>query len=135
MISNDLIRDTLNLVTLAREAALAQGEQDQAIRLVPVIEGLHDLVTSAPTSQSDLHGFKSIVDDESVPSFSETFSELGRISATQTPLGNSQAVVDMVASGMSEIDIARQLGMAREQVRLITNLRRQSPSGKRHEDD
>lgn len=51
-ISSDLLADTLNLVQLARETALARGNQDQAKRLNPVVSQLNNLVGTAPAGSN-----------------------------------------------------------------------------------
>ena len=129
-----LLNDTLNLVTLAREAALAQGRQTQATRLSPVVDGLRSLASGAtpaawPTTAASgatpaatSHGATPVG-----PLASPGFRTL-LAAAQSAPLTGSTAssAVDrglvasaMSAGGMPEVDIARQLGVSREEVRLM----------------
>ena len=51
-ISPDLLNDTLSLISLAREAALAKGNQAQADRFAPVAKELHSLVNETRTGST-----------------------------------------------------------------------------------
>lgn len=119
-----LLNDTLNLVQLARESALVQGKAKQANKLTPVVDDLKNIIqtsdqTRPPTAtggvlmQSD---FKKLLDA------AKTVTSNQRISTTTNIAERNQMVRAMSGSNMSEVDIARQLGMTREEVRMITSL-------------
>ncbi len=119
-----LLNDTLNLVQLARESALVQGKAKQANKLTPVVDDLKNMIqtsdqTRPPTAtggvlmQSD---FKKLLDA------AKTVTSNQRISTTTNIAERNQMVRAMSGSNMSEVDIARQLGMTREEVRMITSL-------------
>ncbi len=50
-ISSDMLTDTLNLISLARQTALSKGEQAQAGQFTPVETRLRALVTEARESK------------------------------------------------------------------------------------
>jgi hypothetical protein len=119
-----LLHDTLNLVQLARESALIQGKAKQANKLTPVLDDLKNMVqtsdqTKPPTAsggvlmQSD---FKALLDA------AKTVSSNPRVSTTTNIAERNQMVRAMSGSNMLDVDIARQLGMTREEVRMITSL-------------
>jgi len=129
-----LLNDTLNLVTLAREAALAEGRQSQARRLSPVVDGLRSLAAGAgsaqPAAATPAAGAARATDISPAtlgPLADPEFRSL-LAAAQSAPLASNQAQssVDrglvasaMSAGGMPEVDIARQLGISREEVRLM----------------
>jgi len=121
-----LLSDTLNLITLARETALARGQESQAARLTTVVDGLRQVTRTATAAAQ--------------PSDDRPAAALGSLghsdfqallAATQgTRLGQSGAsaagergvaAAAMAAGGMAEVDIARQLGITREEVRLMVS--------------
>lgn len=115
-ITDGLLRDTLSLVALAREAALARGDQERANRLEPVERGLHSLVTrSQSPAGSRPHGLLA----------EEGFRALLQVAQAERSAGLSggedrrSLAAAMAAGGMSEVDIARHLGVTREEVRLL----------------
>jgi len=124
-ISNSLLEDTLNLVSLAREAARAKGIDAQAERLTPVVDELRTLVEvkdstapAAPAVSEDLAGtdFKHMLDTLS--------QKEGPAPLSESPQAKTNVVLAMSEGGMSELDIARYMGVSREEVRLILNASR-----------
>jgi len=119
-----LLNDTLNLIQLARETARIQGQKAQAERLTPVVDNLRTLVTEAREAKSSSQtadilnqkDFKTLLAAaQSTPHVpSQPFS---------SSTGRIQIVQAMSAGGMTDIDIARQMGMTREEVQLITGSR------------
>ena len=126
-ISSDMLSNTLNLVALARQTALAKGDQAQAEKVAPVENKLRALVYvsrqtnqatpgSAVTGQADFQKLLAIKKDSAAPSY-----------GTSSTLDRNQVISAMAAGGMADIEIARQMGMSREEVQLVINLgRRQS---------
>ncbi len=122
-ISPDLLYDTLNLVQLARETALARGNKAQAERLAPVAENLRDLVGTARQSQAPAAGSGQMAQ----PDFRTLLNAIQTTPAANTTpttsgLERNQIISAMSEAGMAEIDIARQMGITREEVRLIASL-------------
>jgi hypothetical protein len=119
-----LLHDTLNLVQLARESALVQGKAKQANKLTPVVDDLKNIVQTSdqvkpPTTYSGVlaqSDFKKLLDA------AKTVTSNPRISTTTNIAERNQMVRAMSGSNMLDVDIARQLGMTREEVRMITSL-------------
>lgn len=123
-ITSTLLNDTLNVVALARETALARGRQEQAERLTPVVDGLRTLATAArdPQPATPVTGSLAGADFRALLAAAQSAPLNG---ARQSPSPDrTQVAVAMAAGGMTEIDIARQLGVAREEVRLMLSLGR-----------
>jgi len=120
--------DTLSLIQLARETALTQGRDAQANRLTPVVNDLRNLVNNtnkpsrpAPTAgilgQSDFKTLLEATQKKSIDS-----------SKASSPVERNQMVNAMSAAEMPEVDIARQLGMTREEVHMILSVSQNSKS-------
>jgi hypothetical protein len=152
-IASSLLTDTLNVVALARETALARGVKDQADRLTPVVDGLRTVATAARQSQPAARVAASapapVAPAASVSSAASVTSATAAAPAEPTgvlaqadfktllaaaqkaPLNapaasgsaaaqdRGQVVAAMAAGGMGEVDIARQLGASREEIRLM----------------
>jgi hypothetical protein len=124
-IANDLLYDTLNVIQLARETAISHGKTAQAERLAPVAEDLHSLVASSrqmppPASSADLL---------SQPEMRFLLSRNSDRSTTapgrSTPVAETHQVIQaMSAGGMNDLDIARHVGMTREEVHLVLAMNR-----------
>jgi hypothetical protein len=106
-ITPDLLSDTLNLVALAREAALAKGRPAKAEALKPAEEGLRAAAHTAtpPASPRLDEGLQALLAARQVAPVTD---QRDRLSLAQS----------MAAGGMAELDIARQLGATREEVQL-----------------
>jgi hypothetical protein len=118
-IQNNLLSDTYNLVQLARETARIRGSQQQAEKLSPVVDQLKTLVTQ----QRDAAGVKpsGILAQDDFQSLMAVRKDSSSNSLTDTKERN-QAITAMASGGMNEIDIARQLGMPRDEIRMVINL-------------
>jgi hypothetical protein len=128
-ISPSLLNDTLQLVQLAREVALSKGAQEKADRLSPVVKDLRTLVSlsqepqsnAAPTgilAQGDFKTLLQAAQKQSIP------TSLG----SQGTGEKSQMVMAMADGNMSELEIARNLGMTRDEVRLVLSISKNGPS-------
>ena len=125
-ISPTLLNDTLKLVQLARETAKLQGSQQQAEKLQPVVEKLQTLVnndktTKVPPSagilgQSDFQTMLSVT--RSKPSEQPASTT----TSSSTIEDRNRMVGAMASGGMNDVDIARQLGMTRDEVRMVINI-------------
>lgn len=119
-----LLSDTLNLVTLARETALVLGRENQAKKLTPVVEELRSVVTTAknPSVSSEPTGIMAQNDFQTLLSAAQKTTPTDR---TIPSLGISERnmIVKAMAEGsMPDVDIARQLGMTRDEVNLVLNI-------------
>jgi len=127
------LEDTLYLIQLARETALSSGKEEQANRLAPVAEEMRKVVTStrqsttsAPVStgilgQTDFQVMLDATQVNQSPSTTSTTSAVQPVSATSA-IDRTRMVGAMSSSGMSELDIAPQLGMTRDEVKLVLNI-------------
>jgi hypothetical protein len=106
-ITPDLLSDTLNLVALAREAALAKGRPAKAEALKPAEEGLRAAAQTAATPSAARldDGLQALL----------TARQAAPVADQRDRLSLAQA---MSAGGMADLDIARQLGATREEVQL-----------------
>ena len=118
------LEDTLHLLQLARESALARGRAAQAETLKPVTEEIGKLVTASPAAkpaassstvgQSDFRKLMELAQAKgpAAPAYDSTAAVLER----------NRMVVAMAAAHMPEVDIARQMNMTREEVQLVMSV-------------
>jgi DNA-binding NarL/FixJ family response regulator len=118
-IQNSLLNDTYNLVQLARETARLKGSQQQAEKLSPVVDQLKTLVTRQQSSQvTEPTGILAQDDFQSMLSIKRSPSTNSLMEAKE----RNQVITAMASGGMKDMDIARQLGMARDEVRMVVNM-------------
>jgi hypothetical protein len=118
-IQNNLLSDTLNLVQLARETARIRGSQQQAEKLSPVVSQLKTLVTqqneTVPTQPTGIlaqDDFRSLMSVEKKSGSNQVSDARER----------NQVILAMASGGMGDVDIARQMGMPRDEIRMVVNL-------------
>jgi hypothetical protein len=118
-IQNNLLNDTYNLVQLARETARLRGSQQQAEKLSPVVDQLKTLVTqqrsviqtqpSGIMAQDDFQSLLNVKKDSSANSMTDAKER-------------NQVIKAMASGGMNDVDIARQMGITRDEIRMVVNL-------------
>jgi hypothetical protein len=124
-ITPTLLNDTLSLIQLARETARNQGKEAQVERLSPLVDGLRNAVSEARDVKSSAtmlnqDGFKTLLNAVDAPApKSPSASASGMVSS---PAERSQMVWMMAEGGMKDIDIARHLGITRDDVQLVLSL-------------
>jgi hypothetical protein len=122
-ISNSLLEDTLNLVSLAKEAARTRGIDQQAERLSPVVDELRSLVEAKNHVEGAAAG-----EELAGADFKNMLAKMGEsepaVPLAESPQAKNHVVAAMAEGGMSELDIARYMGVSREEVRLILNVTR-----------
>jgi hypothetical protein len=123
-ISPTLLSDTLKLVQLARETARMQGSSQQAEKLEPVVEKLQNLVNDKTSKPAPSQGLMEQSDFQILLNASKNkTSEPQTQSVTASSIEDRNHMVSaMAAGGMGEVDIARQFGMTREEVKMVLNL-------------
>lgn len=137
-ISSHLLTDTLGVVQLARETARAGGKQDQANRLNTVANDLKNIVTTTrenrpavPYGELGQGDFRALLAAASKKPEAATNAAAvsGSANAAASGVTPSTAAADrnrmvlaMGKSNMTDIDIARQLGMTRDEVRMVMNV-------------
>ncbi len=125
------LNDTYRLIQLARETALVQGRTDQAKRLSPVVEEMSELVkpqqqqAAAPVSVGGMMqqtGFQKLLE------ISNASKPLAGITSAQPTVNSimerNRMVMAMSSANMGDVDIARQLGMTRDEVRMVVSVNR-----------
>jgi hypothetical protein len=123
------LEDSLYVLQLARETALAKNHQAQAQRMMPVVEEMRGLVTNsyqaqttAPTTgvmgQSD---FKTLLDVARTRT-----NQPATADSTSSVIDRNRLIGAMSEANMSDIDIARQFSMSREEVQLILNVQQKT---------
>ena len=124
------LEDSLYVLQLARETALAKNRQAQANRMNPIVEEMHGLVanlhqsqlTTAPSAgvmgQSD---FKALLEVAKSRPGQPTTAD-----STSSVIERNRLIGAMSEASMSDIDIARQFSMSREEVRLILNVQQKT---------
>ncbi len=127
------LEDSLYVLQLARETALAQNRATQAQRMQPVVEQMRKIVTSAPAASTPpASGVMGQTDFK-------TLLNVSQARLTQTPTGESTSAAlernrligAMAEANMSEVDIARQFNMSREEVQLVLNVQQKNSYGKK----
>jgi hypothetical protein len=120
-INPGLLTDTLNLVQLARETALAKGKQEQAKRLSPVVNELKNLAANRPDAALPPALSSTMAQSD----FSTLLAVTKKAPAqpAQAMAGNdrNRMVLAMAGGNMAEKDIARQLGMTTDEVRMVVS--------------
>lgn len=129
------LEDTYTLLQLMRETALMKGRQAQAEKLNPVTEQMRTLVqnnrktdppSAAPVSQPSA-GILGQADFQQLLEVSRNRPATQPPgSPTGDPAERNRMIAAMAAAQMSEVDIARQLGMTREEVRLVLSVQQRS---------
>ncbi|GAP09705.1 hypothetical protein BECAL_00856 [Bellilinea caldifistulae] len=132
------LEDTYTLLQLMRETALMKGRQAQAEKLNPVTEQMRTLVeNSRKTDQAAVPLSQPSAGILGQADFQQLLEVSRNRPMTQppgSPAGDpterNRMIAAMASAQMSEVDIARQLGMTREEVRLVLSVQQRSnPAG------
>jgi hypothetical protein len=125
------LEDSLYVLQLARETALAQNRQAQAKRMMPVVEEMRSLVSTPPQSaaippstgvmgQSD---FKTLLNVTQSRVNQPTVAD-----STASVLDRNRLIGAMSEANMTDVDIARQFSITREEVQLVLNVQQNNKS-------
>jgi hypothetical protein len=128
------LEDSLYVLQLARETALAQNRQAQAKRMAPIVEEMHNLATSAPatTSTPPAAGVMGQSDFKTLLNVSQArVNQPQTVDSTASVLERNRLIGAMSEAKMSEVEIARQFSMAREEVQLVLNVNQKNAYGKK----
>lgn len=129
-ISSVSLNDTYRLIQLARETALVQGRNDQAKRLAPVVEEMRDLVKPQQKSAApaEVGGMMQQTGFQKLLEISKSSQPLSNVPSGQTTINSTmernRMVMAMSSANMADVDIARQMGMTRDEVRMVVNVNR-----------
>jgi hypothetical protein len=117
------LEDSLYVLQLAREAALAQNRHVQAKRMMPVVEEMRGLMTSGYQQAEKISpsvGVMGQPDFKALLNITQSrTSEAPSTDSTASVLERNRLIGAMSQANMTEIDIARQFSMTREEVHLI----------------
>ena len=119
------LEDSLYVLQLARETALAKNHQAQARRMMPVVEEMRGLVANANQTQtaSPSTGVMGQSDFKALLNAANSRPETLQTTNSTTSVSERNRLIGaMSQANMSDVDIARQFGMAREEVQLILNV-------------
>ncbi|GAP07904.1 MAG TPA: hypothetical protein DEQ80_00330 [Anaerolinea thermolimosa] len=126
------LEDTLYLLQLVRETALSRGEEAKAARIAPVVQEMGTLVEKArqvnpaPPPASGILGqpdFKKLLEISQNRTLEPSQPGMSAASVGE----RNRMIVAMAAAEMSDIEIARQFGLTREEVRLVLNAQKNQP--------
>jgi hypothetical protein len=124
------LEDTLYLIQLMRETALSQGEKARANRLTPVESEIRGLVSTsrqtqpAPTpAAAPASGIMGQSDFKKLLEVTQSRTTGAQpVSTTNAALERNRMIQAMAEANMSEIDIARQFGVTRDEVSLVLSV-------------
>jgi hypothetical protein len=130
------LEDSLYVLQLARETALAQNRQSQLHRMMPVVEEIRGLVsggTTQPQTSQPSQGLMGQSDFKTLLQVTQArISEPDSSNSTAAILERNHLIGAMASAQMSDVDIARQFSMTREEVQLVLNVQQKkiNPGGR-----
>jgi hypothetical protein len=127
-ISRVSLEDSLYVLQLARETALAQNRQTQAKRMGPLVEEMRGLVANPPqTTTPPSTGVMGQTDFKTLLNISqEKATQTQSVDSVSSVLERNRLIGAMSEANMSDVDIARQFSMSREEVQLVLSFQQKS---------
>ncbi len=127
-ISRVSLEDSLYVLQLARETALAQNRQTQAKRMGPLVEEMRGLVANPPqTTTPPSTGVMGQTDFKTLLNISqEKATQTQSVDSVSSILERNRLIGAMSEANMSDVDIARQFSMSREEVQLVLSFQQKS---------
>lgn len=122
-ISLEMLNQTVSLLTLAMENAHQQGKDMQADQIAS-IEGRLRNIASDATVENTLPAHGSVTRDPGFQHLIKISQEKSRAEGLAYQEDKNMVIQSMSHGGMSDVEIARQMGMTTEEVALITRLGR-----------
>src|SRR5690349_18955131 len=117
------LEDSLYVLQLAREAALAKNRQAQANRMNPVVEEMRGLVANSyrvPSTTSQSAGVMGQSDFKALLDVAKSrTSQPAAVNSTSSVMERNRLISAMAEANMSDVEIARQFSIGREEVQLI----------------
>jgi len=124
------LEDSLYVIQLARETALAQNRPAQAKRMTPVVDEMRSLVsmpqsTAIPPStgvmgQSDFKTLLNVTQSR--------VNQTPTVDSASSVMDRNRLIGAMSEANMSDVDIARQFSISREEVQLVLNVQQNNKS-------
>jgi hypothetical protein len=121
------LEDSLYVLQLVRETALAQNRKAQADKLAPVVDEMRNIVTNAPqtTSTPPSSGTMGQTDFQALLNVSqERVNQAEQPNSVASVQERNRLIGAMAEANMTDVDIARQFSMTREEVQLVLNTQR-----------
>ena len=128
-ISRVSLEDSLYVIQLARETALAQNRQTQAKRMAPLVEEMRGLVSNPPqtVAAAPSTGVMGQSDFQTLLNVSQAkIHQAGTVESTASVLERNRLIGAMSEANMSDVDIARQFSMTREEVQLALEVQKRN---------
>jgi hypothetical protein len=128
-ISKVSLEDSLYVLQLARETALAQNRQAQAKRMGPLVEEMRGLVANPPqsTTTPPSTGVMGQTDFKTLLNISQAkVNQTQAVDSTSSVLERNRLIGAMSEANMSDVDIARQFSMSREEVQLVISFQQKN---------
>ena len=125
------LEDSLYVLQLARETALAQNRHEQAKRMMPVVDEIRGLVasTAQPQTSAPSAGLMGQSDFKTLLQVTQArVNQPNSIDSTSAVLERNRLIGAMSSAKMSDVDIARQFSMTREEVQLVLNVQQKNVS-------
>ena len=118
------LEDSLYVLQLARETALAQNRSAQAKRMTPLVEEMRGLVANPPQAAAQpATGTMGQSDFKTLLNISQAkANQTQNAASTSSVLERNRLIGAMSEANMSDVDIARQFSMTREEVQLVLSL-------------
>lgn len=125
------LEDSLYVIQLARETALAQNRQTQAKRMAPLVEEMRGLVANPPQaavgSPTPAMGVMGQSDFQTLLNVSQAkIHQSQTVESTASVLERNRLIGAMSEANMSDVDIARQFSMTREEVQLALEVQKRN---------
>ena len=125
------LEDSLYVLQLARETALAQNHQAQAKRMMPVVDQIRGLVANTVQSQttSPSNGLMGQSDFKTLLQVTQgRINQPNTVNSTTAVLERNRLIGAMSGAKMSDVEIARQFSMTREEVQLVLSVQQKNVS-------
>jgi len=123
------IEDSLYVLQLARETALAQNRSAQAKRMMPVVEEMRTLITNTAgaTVTPPSTGVMGQTDFKTLLNISQARgNQPQQVDSASSVIERNRLIGAMAEANMSEVDIARQFSMTREEVQIVLNTQKKN---------
>ncbi len=125
------LEDSLYVLQLARETALAQNRQSQAKRMMPVVDEIRGLVNNPAQTQSITPSAGLMGQSDFKTLLQVTQSRVNQpdsVNSTSAVMDRNRLIGAMASAKMSDVDIARQFNMTREEVQLVLSVQQNKAS-------
>jgi hypothetical protein len=125
------LEDSLYVIQLARETALAQNRQAQAKRMMPVVDEMRSLVSNPTQSLTTPPSTGVMGQSDFKTLLNVTQSRVNQpqtADSTASIMDRNRLIGAMSEANMSDVDIARQFSITREEVQLVLNVQQKNKS-------